>query len=179
MDKKTEFIIGGDFNAHSPLWGSSNTCTNGRLIRNWYDQNKDKLKINIKSSKNPTCSVSSNGSFIDFAIISDSSNVINCDTENKLPSRNIFSDYAVIFLDVSCEPVKLIDRTKIKVFKKTNWNKFNEFIDNKLIELKIPLNRNMNTQSVDDVCNSIENILKNTCPKSKFLTRTSNCQKNH
>lgn len=120
IDKNASFVIGGDFNAHSPLWGSSTTCTNGRIINDWFNFNKATPKMSIKCSKNPTCNVNASGSFIDFAILSENLNVTNCDSENKLPSRNIFSDHAVIFLDLSCDTIKLSEPTKIKIFKKTD-----------------------------------------------------------
>lgn len=165
IDKNVNFVIGGDFNAHAPLWGGSTICTNGKEIDEWFHLNKNTLKMSILGSKKPTCNVSASGSFIDFAILSDNLNVTNCDIGNKLPSRNIFSDHAVIFLNINCEPVKLTIPSKIKMFKKTNWKKFNSFIDHKIINLNIPLECNMFPQQIDDTCASIEAIFKEAVEK--------------
>lgn len=82
----------------------------------------------------------------------------NADIDNKLPSSNVFSDHAVVFLNVNCDPVVLIEPQKIKIYKKTNWKKFNGFIDDKISDLHIPLSFNMTPLSIDDVCTSIESI---------------------
>lgn len=37
IDKNANFVIGGDFNAHSPLWGGSMTCSNGKIIDEWFN----------------------------------------------------------------------------------------------------------------------------------------------
>lgn len=95
------FIIGGDFNAHNPLWGSTRACSNGRTICDWFSINKDKFKMLMKSPHNPSCNVSQNGSFIDFTILSESLNLTNCDTNNKLPSIDIFADHSVIFIEIN------------------------------------------------------------------------------
>lgn len=42
-----------------------------------------------------------------------------------------------------------------------NWKKFNEFIDNEVVKLNIPIERNMSPHSFDVVCASIETIFKN------------------
>lgn len=158
IDRNAQFVIGGDFNAHSPLWGSSTTCSNGRLVTDWFKINKRKFNMTIKQSKEPTCSVSSAGSYVDFAIVSDNFHVTNCDELNKLPSKNIFSNHAVIFMNLNCDKVKLREPTKIKIFKKTDWKRFNAFIDESIIDVKIPINCNMTQRSIDEVCLKIENI---------------------
>lgn len=160
IDKNAEFVIGGDFNSHSPLWGGSMTCSNGQIICDWFNSNANKYKMALKHTREPTCSVSSSGSYIEFAIVSDSLQITNCDNENKLPSSNIFSDHAVIFPNIGCDTLKLSEPTKIKIYKETNWNKFNEFIDKKVIDLKMPLNYNMSPQAIDSVCTTIESIFK-------------------
>jgi len=33
----TEVIVAGDFNAHSPRWGSSNTCVKGEALTDMVD----------------------------------------------------------------------------------------------------------------------------------------------
>lgn len=117
--------------------------------------------MKIKSPKDPSCSASENGSFIDFAILSDNITVTNCDINDKLPSKEIFSDHSVIFIEITCDKIKLIEPIKIKNFKKTKWNKLNSFIDGKISDLKIPLYNNMSACQINNICLEIENIFKN------------------
>lgn len=158
IDKDAKYVICGDFNSHSPLWGSSSFCSNGKVLSNWLNDNKVNLKIQVRHSKEPTCSVSLSGSYIDFAILSEDFNVTNADADSKLPSCNIFSDHSLIFLNLDCDPLALSEPVKIKIYKKTNWKKFNGFIDKKISELNIPLDSNMSPQAIDDICARIEGI---------------------
>lgn len=165
IDKNAIFILAGDFNAHSPLWGSNKMCPNGREINEWFDDNKHSLKMKTIFPRDPSCSVSETGSYIDFAIMSDSINITNSDSDGRLPSEQIFSDHSVIFMNVKCDKIKKIEPMKIKNFKKTNWNGLNNYIDMKLSELNIPLFNNMNANAINDVCEKIESIFMNSIEK--------------
>lgn len=157
-NNNTKFVFAGDFNAHCPLWGSNKTCTNGRMISDWYTANKSKYKMKIMSPAKPSCLSKGSSSFLDFAIMSDDLQVLNCDMNGKLPSNEIFSDHSVIYMQIACDKILINNPTSIKNFKKTNWFKFNKYIDRKIQDLNIPLYRNMSRHEIDSVCVSIENI---------------------
>lgn len=165
LSENNAFILAGDFNAHNPLWGSLNVCTNGRTICDWFSTNKNKFKMTIKSPKNPSCSAGQNGSFIDFAILSESLNITNCDSSNRLPSIDIFADHSVIFIEINRIRVQNEESLKFKNFKKTNWSRFNEYIDEKLINLKMPIHHNIHNEKIDEICLEIENIFKSAVEK--------------
>lgn len=118
INNKSDFMIAGDFNAHNPLWGSDKVCTNGRLINEWFDENKNTFKAIIKSPKNPTCSSNKKGTFIDFVIISENLRIANADINGNIPSAEIFSDHSVIFTDICCDKIKKCEPMKIKISKK-------------------------------------------------------------
>lgn len=160
INKESDFMIAGDFNAHNPLWGSDKVCTNGRLINEWFDENKNTFKAIIKSPKNPTCSSNKKGTFIDFVIISENLRIANSDINGKIPSAEIFSDHSVIFTNICCDKIKKCEPMKIKNFKKTNWKKFNEFIDKRISEINIPIHSNIDGKAIDEISENIENIFK-------------------
>lgn len=51
--KNEKFIVAGDFNAHSNLWGSNKMCANGRS--KWYYKNQSKYDMKIISPAKPSC----------------------------------------------------------------------------------------------------------------------------
>lgn len=157
-NKNVKFVIAGDFNAHCPIWGSNKMCTNGRSVCEWYNANKSKYKMKIVAPTKPSCNSGGTSSFIDFAIISDDLQLLNCDINGKLPSDEIFSDHSVIFMQIACDKIQTIKPTSFKNFKKTNWINFNKYVDRKINDLNIPLYRNMSRYEIDNVCNGIENI---------------------
>lgn len=173
MNKKSKFVIAGDFNAHCQLWGSNKICTNGKTISDWYNFNKSKYKMKISSPAKPSCHSNNSSSFIDFAIMSEELNIVNSDTNGKLPSDEIFCDHSVIYMQINCDNVIMSKPSYIKNFKKTNWN-FNAYIDEKIIDLNIPIYRNMSCNEIDNVCMNIENIfksaIKNFVPEIKIPT---------
>lgn len=160
-DKNSKFVIAGDFNAHCQTWGSEKMCMNGKLISEWYNNNQSKHNMKIVSPAKPTYHSNNTSSFIDFAIISDNFNVSNCDINGKLESREIFSDHSVIFMQIDCDKILINKPISIKNFKKTNWSKFNKFVDEKINDLNIPVYRNMCRSEIDSVCTNIERIFIN------------------
>lgn len=122
IDKNAEYIVGGDFNAKSPLWGGNSWCPNGREIYKWMEHYKEKYKVKIMATNNPTCHRSDNGSFIDFAIASDKINFTNANNNNKLPTIDYFSDHSAIIMEIKCEEIsirKQIGRKLIILLKKS------------------------------------------------------------
>lgn len=158
LNNNSTFVIGGDFNAHSPFWGGNKMCSNGRKLSDWFTANRDKYKMKIMAPAKPTCHSKNASSFIDFTILSEHLPILNCDINGKLPSNEIFSDHSVIFLNIACDKIKMIEPVRIKNFKKTNWPAFNKYIDENVNNTNIPMCRNMSRTEIDNVCVCIENI---------------------
>lgn len=140
-NKNKKFIFAGDFNAHCNIWGSNKTCTNGRSIKEWFNKNRPKYNMKIVAPAKPSCNTKGIYSFIDFAIMSEDLQITNCDINGKLPSNEIFSDHSVIYMNIACDKIKMIKPISIKNFKKTNWTSFNKYVDEKMNNINIPVNR--------------------------------------
>lgn len=164
-NKNAKFVIAGDFNAHCATWGSKKICTNGRMINEWYNKNKPKYNIKIVSPAKPSCHSNGTNSYIDFAIMSANLNILNCDTNGKLPSEEIFSDHSVIFMQIACDKILVNKPTSVKNFKKTNWFNFNKYVDEKINNLNIPVYRNISCVEIDSICANVENIFINAIKK--------------
>lgn len=158
LEQNAKVMIAGDFNAHNKLWNSHKNCATGNQIEKWYYDNKDTLNIQIFSTEQPTCFRGENPSNIDFAIISDDIVVSNSSSLNTVPTKMSFSDHAAIVYRInSCQLIQN-KKTMIKNFDKTMWVNFNTFVDSKIDELKIPVNCNMSTNSIDNFANKLQNI---------------------
>lgn len=157
-NKNAKYVIAGDFNAHSMLWGSNKMCANGRMISEWFNTNESKFNMKIVSPAKPSCHSNNTDTFIDFAIMSHNLCITNGDINGKLPSDELFSDHSVIYMNINCDNILINKPTSIKNFKKTNWNNLNKYIDEKINDLNIPVYRNMSRSEIDSVCLNIENI---------------------
>ena len=127
----SDFIIGGDWNAHHSYWGSPNTSTRGRHIMDMLNRNPHFL---VHASSLP----SRGANFIDFFITSPSINTIGYDLNgscNYLASLDGNSDHKAIVLNFSAvgyietEPIKYRDMenadfTSINNFILNNFNHY-------------------------------------------------------
>lgn len=64
--------------------------------------------MKIMSPAKPSCHSNGASSYIDFAILSNDLRILNCDTNGKLPSNEIFSDHSVIFMEIACDKIQMI-----------------------------------------------------------------------
>lgn len=165
LEPNAKVIIAGDFNAHNKLWNSHKNCITGNQIEKWYNDHKDALKLQIFSTKEPTCFRGENPSNIDFAFFSDNIVVNNTTSLNTLPTQISFSDHAAIVLRINTSKLIANKKSVIKNFNKTNWTNFNAFIDKKINELKIPVNNNMSCDSIDLLASKLEEIFHNAIDK--------------
>lgn len=167
LEPNAKIIIAGDFNAHNLLWNSYKTCITGKQIENWYNDHKVALNIQLYSTENPTCFRSDEPSNIDFALISDNIKVNNSTNSNKVPTVTSFSDHAAIVYCINSNKIVANKKSTIKNFDKTNWQLFNAFIDLKISELNVPVNHNMNINSIDHTAKKLEEIFSEAV--SKFV----------
>lgn len=64
---------------------------------------------------------------------------MSCDTNEKLPSNEIFADHSVIFMQIACDKILMNKPISIKDFKKADWINFNNYIDEKINDLNIQM----------------------------------------
>lgn len=83
-----------------------------------------------------------------------------------------FSDHAAIFYEIKTEKLFKADLITINNYKRTNWVKFSNLIDKRMIELNTPIDRNLDANEIDQIAIEIENIFEhamdNLIPKIKI-----------
>lgn len=116
-------IVGGDFNAHSPLWGPPDTCedNNGKHVIEWIDDQD--LFIMNKWPCLPTFSnLLNQRSWIDLSLVSaPARNLVHCWT--VLDNEVQITDHNTIEFQIKVkDPLHVIDT--IPNFKKVDWCMF-------------------------------------------------------
>lgn len=162
-DKNALYLIGGDFNAHHSEWNSDNNCVNGKAIYEWLNTHKDTFNISLYASKNPTCMRTAKGSHIDFGFISNSIEITNAPNIRHLPNIP-FSDHAAIVLKLKIKPTT-IEYIPIKNYKKTNWSRFNQFIETELNQIHVKTESNMTCDEIDSITNQITSLYNKAIDK--------------
>lgn len=163
INKNALHIIGGDYNAHHKEWNEQYSCTNGKNIYNWYETNKNINKLNLYAAENPTCFRSVPGTYVDFGIYSDELKIINSNNNKKMQSER-FTDHAAIVIEMECTPEQ-ISTNIIKDYSKTNWTELKTYINEKIKSVKIPLNKNLNTNEIDAYATIMNNIYNTSIEK--------------
>ena len=136
------FLLLGDFNAHSPVWGDSRRDGRGKLIESFL-QGNDLILLNYKSptfvhsAYNSTSSAYNSTSAIDLAVASPT---IALDFQWSVHDDLCGSDHFPIFLKSHAEDNTTVPRYN---FKKANWNLFGDLcsrsIDLKILESDCPV----------------------------------------
>lgn len=163
IDKNAHYLIGGDFNSKHNAWNNNNNCSNGRVINEWYETNKQTYNISIYTSRNPTCIRSTDGSFIDFGFISSDLNMENATNRTKLNSE-LFSDHAALFINLKVEP-ELIEPIYIQNFKQSKWPQMKKYIHNEISKINIPIERNLSKYEIEEYIETINEIYQNATKK--------------
>ena len=129
------FLLLGDFNAHSPLWGDSRRDGWGKLIESFLQDN-DLILLNSKSP-NFVHSAYNSTSAIDLAVASPT---IALDFQWSVHDDLCGSNHFPIFLKSHAEDNTTHPRYN---FKKANWNLFSDLcsrsIDLKILESDCPV----------------------------------------
>ena len=129
------FLLLGDFNAHSPVWGDSRRDGRRKLIESFLQDN-DLILLN---SKSPTFvhSAYNSTSAIDLSVASPT---IALDFQWSVHDDLCGSDHFPIFLTTHAEDNTTHSRYN---FKKANWNLFGDLcsrsIDQKILESDCPV----------------------------------------
>lgn len=164
IDDNTQFILGGDFNAHHPFWLNHDMDSNGKKLYDWYTDNFIRHDIIIKSSLYPSRSLNSSQSYLDLFFISSSFNVKHppgyCNYLKTLPFE---SDHAAIELTIKLDCNTMPDEPiLLKNFSKVNWKYFNRIFDSGLASINIPTNRAISNEEIDYILNEFNQIYGNT-----------------
>ena len=150
------FLLLGDFNAHSTLWGSESTSSRGRTVENVCME----CDLNILNDGSPTYLHPPTGALsqIDLSVCDPS---LVLDFEWKVHDDLRGSDHYPIILSSTCtDPTSLPERLN---FKKANWDLFSTCIHSELDE-EVILN-------CDDPVEAITNLII-SCAKQSIPTST-------
>ena len=149
------FLLLGDFNAHSILWGSDNTSNRGRTVENICME----CDLNILNDGSPTYLHPASGTLsqIDLSVCDPS---LVLDFEWRVHDDLCGSDhYPIILSSTSTDPTSLPERLNLK---KANWELFSKCIQNALKEESV-LNNDDPVEAMTDI---IINCAKQSIPTS-------------
>lgn len=151
------FIITGDFNARSELWGDSITNTRGRIVENFCLQNDLFVANNGQATHVPHISAHS-FSAIDLTIVN---SAFGLEVDWQLEEDARGSDHIPIL--ISCKmKTKKLERIPKFIFEKADWNQFD--IDADLSNL----NFDENSENIlEQILSIITDAANNNIPKTK------------
>lgn len=150
-DNRSQIIIGGDFNAHHPLWKSDLTSPNGRAIYNWYNDNFSTYSIMLASPFSPSRHCNDTHSFLDFFFISSSLDIVYpIAFNNYLQTVPFESDHDAVILNIALvASIVPQEKITIKNFGNTDWKKFNKKLNELVDNINIPIDRNVSNEEID------------------------------
>lgn len=147
----SKFLVGGDFNAKNPSWGSRCTNPKGRALL----KSTNKNNLHVLSTGEPTywpSDPNKTPDLIDFAVVKNMN--LNCMTIKSC--FELSSDHSPLLATIGEKPVDV----KIQNFKltncRTNWKIYKKFLEDKM-ELKVPLKTNDDIEKAVDL---FTNLLK-------------------
>uniref|UniRef100_A0ABD2WKB1 Endonuclease/exonuclease/phosphatase domain-containing protein n=1 Tax=Trichogramma kaykai TaxID=54128 RepID=A0ABD2WKB1_9HYME len=163
------YILGGDFNAHHPLWGSNKTCPNGKIIAD----NLDYDNLVILNDQSPTHYTLTYAGFHESCI-----DLTFC-SPNLFPKinwhvldENWKSDHYSIAIDINIKPLHLQRLEYRYNFKKLDWENFYTKLDQNKTFFNSIAYTNLDIPSrydyfLDFLHESIIDSLPNTSPINK------------
>lgn len=154
---KNEFILVGDFNAHSFLWGSNKEDANGKVI-NEFIEKQDLILLNegTPTRLDPHTGLTS---CLDLTI---ATKRLASDLFWNVSDKNFGSDHSVIQCwsrqEVSSHVTQNTNKEKVWSFKNVDWGVFKDKIKQKCIEMRVlEIIHNLNVQGKYNLIVSIIN----------------------
>ncbi|XP_008208569.1 uncharacterized protein LOC103316495 [Nasonia vitripennis] len=158
IDKIKYKIIGGDFNAHNLLWGSTNNCKTGENLLEIIDD-KDLIILN-DGSMTYSKVVNNNITFsaIDLTIVSSD---LFLQSHWKILDDKMYSDHYLIEIEIN-KDIKICPTAsshKIKT-KSINWTNFNLLVE-AIVDTQYPIDQfhEFSNKPIDEKYNILMNIL--------------------
>lgn len=172
----SDIIMGGDFNAHHPLWLSDNTSPNGRALYKWYVDNFSTQSISLNSTLHPSRHCNDTHSYLDLFFVGSGITVLYpMGFSNHLKTIPFESDHDAVLLSILLN-ASIIQAEPMLVsnYALTNWKKFNKKIDDGILGMHIPNNLNINNQEIDALLLNITELLQNTIEEEVPKTTIKN-----
>ena len=151
---QTPHIVLGDFNAHSPLWGSTHLSIRGKIVEDIIQ--KDDMYILNK--KQPTYLHPGTGSFsaIDLALCSPA---LATNFDWKVHNDQCGSDHYPVLI-TELKPIKANFVPKFKI-EKADWTTFKSLCNDKLN------NTNRNIKDIDTFTKVLLGVAEESIPKTR------------
>nr|XP_034178590.1 uncharacterized protein LOC117603495 [Osmia lignaria] len=175
-DPNVFFIIAGDLNARHTSWGDTTHNQRGRYMASWMNS-ASQFKINFLHPMEPTYPRS--GSFLDMGLV-DARLTITDTVNGKVRVARAESDhkalsFIVCLRNMGENAVETSPRRHRFLYKKTNWEKFQETAEANY-QRNIPANRNLSNEEIDDWLRDteiyIKEVMEETIPRSKTHNST-------
>ncbi|XP_026673534.1 uncharacterized protein LOC113464934 [Ceratina calcarata] len=162
--KKSPLIIGGDFNAHSKIWGSKKDSKKGKSLVNWALSNGLFL---INKGNSPTCVRTQGSSIVDLTWANEQATRLLWNWR-VLSEVETLSDHVYITMSLHAQ---IRDREKARkiserVFPRWNTNKINLDLCSAAIIADSWHLPEINTANLNRVIENLENILTRACNAS-------------
>lgn len=146
-----ELIVGSDLNSKHHSWGGNSINRNGRTLYEWL---LTCPILEIKRTAEPTRVTTSTESYIDLFLVTPGLCVQNEITGLRTLECN--SDHMAVELILENEELELADRVKLFNFNTIKVRKLNEILDQELCEHKLPVDRIVNLEEIDQCVEKIE-----------------------
>lgn len=168
-----DVIIGGDFNAKHPLWHNQVTCTQGRALDRWLDQNQIHRHLKLECPCVYTYRTNHVASVLDFFIISDSLDIIRGQYNSNLDVLDYDSDHRAVALNIRLAGrILKEDQQSVPNYHNVDWSHFKNQLDNKIRLVQIPETRNMSAAEIDhhleELCGAIKATMDEVIPRTSI-----------
>lgn len=167
----SKFLVGGDYNAKHPRWGSRLTTPKGRELEKCIVKNN----LNILSTGKPTYWPSDNNKIPDVIDFCVTKNIL---ANHLLAEQNfdLSSDHSPVMVTLSSKIIKK-QKPATLVNKRTNWELFRTLIEDN-ISTKIPLKTAEEIDSaVENITRSIQQASWNSTPELESSVKQQHCSK--
>lgn len=155
----SNFIIAGDFNCIHSYWGNNYDNSEGNKLYNWLFNTADTFNSKIVPTEEPTCIRRASESYLDLFIMTDQITVLSPYHNNKLEIFDFQSDHKGVIANIYLEhePETNTPAT-FYLWSNVNWDKVNLYINTKIEECKLPIQRNVSCNEIDKAVDNLNRL---------------------
>lgn len=179
QEPRVYYIIAGDFNARHTNWNDTLCNERGCKLQNWIETNHIRTKSTLINPLHPT--YPSAKSYLDHCLIDSRLHITDLVNE-KLLTLPYESDHNAITFTLNTQSMETRLAMPITPnarfnYKKTNWKKFEEYLQEHRDDYQIPQNRNLTIEEIDNNITALEEHIKKAI--SKVIPQTTYKQNNY
>lgn len=168
-----DVIIGGDFNAKHPSWHNHATCTQGRALHSWLEQNQIQHHLKLECPCVYTYRTIHTTSVLDFFITSDSLDIIRNQYSSNLDVLDYDSDHRAVVLNVRLAGrISKEEQQFTPNYHNVDWSHFKNQLDTRIRLVQVPATRNMCATEIDnklvEICGAIKSTMDEVIPRTSI-----------